>query len=43
MIVLWCILKTLMNLFIKNFKPEVGKNIYLEAIQKDNTRFLVTM
>ena len=23
----------------KNFKPEVGKNIYLEAIQKDNTRY----
>ena len=26
------------NLY-KNFKPEVGKNIYLEAIQKDNTRY----
>ena len=26
------------NLY-KNFKPQIGKNIYLEAIQKDNTRF----
>lgn len=26
------------NLY-KNFKPEVGKNIYLEAIQKNSTRF----